>query len=287
MKHILKKPFFSILSIAVLLVTSCTERYDIELDGTYTRCVVYGEFTTDTIPHKVTITRSGGYFSNTSPQGISAAQVSITEGTTTYILTESVDEPGNYYTQPDAFGIEGKTYTLNIENVNLLGDGVMQSYTATSFLPPVAEPDSIKVIYMNAWQGWITQAYALDPAASNDFYMFHTWVNDTLETDSLGNIISTDDILFNGSYTNGISIHYWQGYDALEAGDSIVAGFCGITEDYFKFITEAQTASRPSSPLFSGPPANPRTNISNNGIGYFTAYSIKRTMAVIPSLPPL
>lgn len=287
MNYLITKPIVSILSISVLFLASCTERYVIELDNTYVRCVIYGELTTDTTAHRVKINRSGGYFSNTSPQGISGANVSITDGENVFILTESPTETGVYYTQPNVFGEIGKTYTLSIQNVNLLGDGVMQNYTASSYLPNVAQPDSINVLYIPDWRSWAVFTGAIDPVESKNFYMFHTWVNNTLETDSLSNLRIFDDILFNGSNMYEIPNFFWMNQAALLPGDTVVSGICGITEDYFKFVTETQIAARPSNPLFSGAPANPRTNISNNGIGYFTAYSVKRVAKVIAPLPPL
>ena len=286
MKSLLSKQIISILSISVFIIASCTERYDIELDSTYVRCVVYGELTTDTTAHKIAISRSGGYFSNATPQGISGANVSITDGENVFALTESQTEAGVYFTLPNVYGEIGKAYTLSIQNVDLLGDGVMQSYTATSYLPDVVQPDSINVFYIPDWRSWALFTGAVDPVDSKNYYMFHTWVNSTLETDSISNLRIFDDILFNGSNMYEIPNYFWMNQAALSPGDTVVSGICGITEDYFKFVTETQTTARPSNPLFSGAPANPRTNISNNGIGYFTTYSIKRVSAVIASFPP-
>lgn len=281
--------YIKIIGLVVMVysmgMTSCTERIDIDLDGTYTRCVVYGEITTDTTSHKVIITRSANYFSNTTAEGISGANVSINDGQQEFILSEDPLSPGTYITQPNVFGVEGKTYTLIIDNVDLHNNGEMKSYTASSFLPPVNEPDSIKVIYRPEWRGWVVQAFALDSANRKDFYMFHTWLNGVLETDSLSTRITADDLFFNGSYTNGITIKYWEGQETLLPGDTIVAGFCGITQNYYKFIDEVRATIRPSSPLFSAPPANPRTNISNNAIGFFAAYSLKRSTYIIPPIP--
>lgn len=270
----------------IIFLGACTERIDIDLDSTYTRCVIYGELTTDTTSHRIFISRTGNYFSNEPAIGISGATVSITDGEITHFLSEDPQQPGTYITQPNVFGIEGKTYTLLVENVDLLGNGVLQNYTASSLLPPVLAPDSIRVIYRSQWRGWVVQAFASDPADSKDFYMFHTWLNGNLETDSLSTRVIADDLFFNGSYTNGITIKYWEGQNRITPGDTIVSGFCGITEDYYKFVDEVRTTVRPSSPLFSAPPANPRTNISNNGIGYFTAYSVKRAHFIVPNIEP-
>ena len=112
--------------------------------------------------------------------------------------------------------------------------------------------------------------------------MFKLYINDVLYTDSLSNISITDDKFFNGSQTNGIPVLYVIEKDTIKSGDRIVAELCGITEDYYNFIMEAQTMYYPQVPIFSGPPANVRSNLSNNAIGYFTAYSISRKEYTVP-----
>jgi hypothetical protein len=254
---------------------------DIELDGTFTRCVIFGSITTDTTSHKITITRTGDFFSNTSPQGISGANVRIWDGENDFILTENPDEPGVYYTESTAYARLDRKYTLFVDNVDLLLDGNHSSYQAITEIRPVAEPDSIKVVYIKDWEGWIVQAFAKDPPETEDFYKFLIYRNGELHSDSLMNINISDDILFNGNNTNGIPIYFLRSEKGFTIGDEIMVEFCGITRDYFKYLNEVQTSARPSVPLFSGPPANPRSNLSNGALGYFTAYSISKAKTII------
>jgi len=141
MKMNSKKILFALATFFIL--TSCTERIDLELDSTYTRCVIYGEITTDTTSHKVMITRSGDYFGQNAPVGISGAMVSISDGENVFDLTESDFQSGVYLTDSTVYGVPGRTYILSISNVDLLGDGQMKSYEAMSELRPVAKPASL------------------------------------------------------------------------------------------------------------------------------------------------
>jgi hypothetical protein len=272
-----------LIAVAIFAIAqySCTEIIEMEVGSTFTRCVIYGEFTTDTTTHRVSVSRSGEFFANQPPVGISGADVTITDGEVIFPLTEDPENPGTYYTQPDAFGVPGRTYTLHVRNVDLLGDGALQSYQASSYLAPVANADSIVVEYFRPWEGWIIKAYAKDPVETEDFYMFRAYVNGELHSDTLRHLIVTDDLLFNGRETNGIEVYYFQGEDALLPGDTITAYFCGITRDYFIFVMEVQAAVRRSSPMFSGPPANPATNLNNDAVGYFTAFSVSKATVVI------
>ncbi len=47
-----------------------------------------------------------------------------------------------------------------------------------------------------------------------------------------------------------------------------------ITQEYAEFIWELQEETGMSLPLFSGPPANIKSNVDHGAIGFFTAYSV-------------
>jgi len=274
MKRVVNKIIYIAILVLPFINQSCTERIDFKLDSTSTSCVIYGVITTDTTEHQVSIYKSADYYSNKPPEAISGAVVTISDGTTTFPLTESSTKPGNYYTAPDVYGEVGKTYTLNVSNVDLFNDGNLTSYTASSEIKPVAKIDSIDTRYNSDYKLWMVKAWAQDPVETKDYYMFITKINGVLYADSLANLVVTEDKYYNGSYTNGITCYAFAEKDTVKIGYDVTLDICAITEDFFHFITEAQTLINPQNPLFSGPPANARTNISNNAFGYFAAYSI-------------
>lgn len=275
------------LTISMFAITSCTERMDIELDSIPPKIIVYGYITTDTMAHMVRITQTADYFSNTVPQTISGATLSITDGVNFYPLTESATEPGNYYTQPDVFGELGKTYTLTAENVTMIGDDVAYNLTAESEIPALDADyqtkylDSINVLYNTQWDGWYVNGWANEPEDQKNFYMFKVYINDVLYSDSLNNIEVTDDKLINGNSTNGASLYFIEDPDTLKLGYKVTLELSIIPEDYFKFIGEVKTSSQPQIPLFSAPPANARTNFNNGAIGYFSAYAVIRSSYIV------
>jgi Domain of unknown function (DUF4249) len=286
----MKRYFFNLMLPSVLLLSSCTERIDIELDNSYTRLVVYGEVTTDTLIHTVKLTTTSDYYYNEPAPPVSNAIVELREGANSFLLTESPANSGIYETTSDFFGIPGKTYHLNISNIDINKDGVLEEYSAESYLPPVGDLDSIKLKYTenSFFSGWEVLVYAWDNAYTKDYYSFKVKKNRELLTDTLNNFIVQSDDLFNGNYTYGITSQFLND-DSLEEkaipGDSIIFEINGITYDYFVFIIEAQNESSTSTPLFNGPPANISSNISNGALGFFTAYSIKRAGAIVPDYP--
>jgi len=279
-----------ILIIALAsLMWQCTERIEVEVDSTYTRLVVEGYITTDTMAHYVKLSLSGDYFANKPADRIGDALVRIDDGDHTIELTESESEAGLYLTEPDYHGIPGKTYTLTINQVDIDKDGVYEEYTAESILHPVAKMDSIALDLMESPHFKIYQVlvYAWDPPETN-FYAFKVYKNGTLLTDTLSELLVQNDEFFNGNYTHGIPSQFLthgipsqfldqdKEGEVLVEGDTVTFELDGITEEYYQYIIEAQSEVFYKTPMFSGPPSNIMSNISNGALGFFSAYSIER-----------
>jgi len=264
----------AIFLVPAIIVASCTEPMDLELDSTFTRLVVEGAVTTDTGNHQVRLSSTTDFYYNTIPPAVSGATVKISDGSMVIELTENDFGSGVYETPADFFGEVGKTYTLMIELEEEIGGHT--AYSASCLLRPTAQPDSIQIEYQPTWgEGfWEIKLYAQDPP-SNDFYKFLTFINDVLVTDSLQEIFVIDDRLFNGNYTNGIGISYLNAAtedNRLNPGDVVTILIANLTEDYAGFILTARTENSFNTPLFSGPPANVQGNISNGAIGFFAAF---------------
>lgn len=262
----------------------CTERIEIEVDSSYTRLVVEGYISTDTVQHSVRLTASSDYFFNQQAPHVSDAMVTISDGDSIIYLTESQDHPGTYLTHPGYYGIPGKTYTLAISHVDINMDGVLEEYTANSELRPVNKVDSIQLEpltgeYFNIFQILV---YALDPPDKN-YYAFRVLKNGILVKDTLYELVVQDDIFFNGNYIYGAPSQFLdqdEEDEVIQTGDTITFEINGITKEYYNFILEAQSEISFQTPMFSGPPANISTNISNGAIGFFAAYSIDRCSVI-------
>jgi hypothetical protein len=273
-----------LLFILSITVISCTERIDIKVDESYTRLVVDGSVTTETMKHKVILSKTSDYFYNKPPVMVTGALVTISDGNLKETLEE--ESPGVYSTDSTYTGVAGKTYILDISLENPVGG--FADYTATSTLLPVAHLDSIGLEFHQGWgfSGiWEIKSYLLDPP-TRDYYRILIYRNSKMITDTLNEWYVTDDLFFNGNYTNGAGIGYLvQDYhdQTVSAGDTITAEVDGIGKDYAVFISEAQVEIYGSNPLFSGPSANVRGNISNGAIGFFAAYSVTRASAIVPA----
>jgi hypothetical protein len=270
-----------LLTGILFFMTSCTEKIDIDLGTTFTRFVVEGAVTTDTMRHHVKLSKSIDYYSQTDIPAVSDAVVTIDDGITTVILEENDTLPGYYETPADYYGIPGRIYHLNIELQEAING--QTNYSASCLLNPVAPIDSINVVYKEEWEAWELQIYAWDPGAIN-FYSFYVYRNGDLVTDTINEIGISDDKYFNGNFTYGAPVYYFIKDDPTEnvfPGDTITLQMGGITEEYYYFVYDViMETFEYRNPLFSGPPANISTNITNGGMGFFTAYAVSYATTV-------
>jgi hypothetical protein len=276
---------FNIISAAILVAvafSSCTEEMDINLDSTYTRLVVDGLITTDTTSHYVRLAKSASYFYNQPLEAVSNARVTLSDGTNSIELTESTTKPGYYYTPADYYGVAGKTYSITIAEVDIDDDKVTETYSASSYLHPLAKADSI-ALEQSKFSDDIYEVmfYGQDPAETHDYYLFKVRRNGVMVTDTLTEASYTDDEMFNGKYVNNVSVGMLNTNktdEDFQVGDTITLEFSDISHKYFIYLNELFSEANGSSP-FGGQSANISTNIegsNNKAIGFFTAYAIDR-----------
>jgi hypothetical protein len=278
----LSKVLFFILLLSVI-ITSCTERIDIELDDSYTRLVVDGAITTETRAHTIMLSKTSSYFYNKPSPKVTGATVSITDGEFRFDLKEEI--PGVYQTAPTVHGEVGKTYTLNIKLAGQIGG--YSDYIAQSKIYPVTPLDSIGLHFNPQWSEggiWEVKCYVQEPPTV-DFYRFLVFKNEKMISDTLNEWFVTDDKFINGNYTNGATIAYIQQAspeEGLAAGDKVTIEVNSIGKEYADFLLAAQSELFGSNPLFSGPPANVKGNINNGAVGFFAAYSVTRSSTLTP-----
>jgi len=273
--------------LLVVMATSCTEPFPMNTKTTYTRLVIYGEISTDTTVHRVYLSKSADYFSNKPVEKISGALVTITDGTVITQLQESSTEAGTYETGANFYGVPGHTYKLLVEQVDLLGNGSYVSDSASSYLPNPIPIDSVQVAKEDFYtEGWAVKLFAQDPEEEGNCYAFKAYINGKLDTDTLSNITTTDDKLFNGKQTNGIIVFFYEELNKVEDTDTVTLEMMTINRNYMNFLLSVQTAVQGSNPLFSGPPANISTNFKNGAMGFFTAFSLSRKSTIVRTANP-
>ena len=269
----------------MVFTVSCTEKIELPLDTTEPYLVVNAIITTDTAEHIVQLYKTADFYNSEVPEPISNAQVTLMARDRTILLAEDPACRGTYATSPEFYGEIGQTYILQIEQVDINNDGIMETYSAENTIAPINQIDSIKVEAFEAGEhtGVHVIVFYPDPPGPN-YYLFKTYINDVLISDSLHEWQIANDLLFDGGYVNGLP---WQWLDAddkederLFAGDTVMFEMNSIDKGYFDYIAQMY-AEISHNPLMSGPPANIVPNISGRAVGYFACYSVSRKCIVL------
>ncbi|MGD9556296.1 MAG: DUF4249 domain-containing protein [Mangrovibacterium sp.] len=273
--------------LTLILLVACKEEIDLPLKEHGTRMlVVEGQITTDTTAHRVRLSYTSDFYDTTS-YVVENAMVSVSDGTSNYLLTEDAQKKGLFKTAADFYGVPGKTYRLTITGVDSDEDGEEETYTAESTMPSMITVDSIRVAVVHKFYTDVLQiSYNTDEdPAPNDAYMYRAAVNGVMVTDSLHEWGFTDDRLFNGQRIEDEPVIYLdqeiKQYEVKD-GDQIMLETSHIPHAYYKYLNDALWEYWGSDP-FGGNPANIPTNISGprKAWGFFTTYPIVRKIKTL------
>lgn len=262
-----------------LLISGCSEKIDFNLPTESSgKLVIEGRITDSTMVHKVKLSRITPYFDNSSITTESGATVSITDGSVVFNLTESGTTPGTYETAPTVKGEIGKTYTLNV----LTSNG--ESYSASSELKRVPKigisaKDTVSLFTQDPFIALFY--WGKDPDGVGDHYFYRVYIDGALDNDSLSEMsreIADDELVDGITFVDEIYDFYYFGMDRFEKDTlTVQAEILSITEDEFDFIIGVKLETDWKGTIFDGPSANPKSNVSNGGFGYFGASAVRKS----------
>ncbi|MDA9820776.1 DUF4249 domain-containing protein [Salibacteraceae bacterium] len=263
------------LILSALLLTSCTEVIDFDLNDSQTRIVIEGEITNEQKAHEIRVTESTSYYYSEEPPAVSGATVTISDGANTFVLTEVDTLPGVYRTEPTVEGKLGERYTLNVTYDN-------QTYTAVDTMRGVVDMESVFVVpvedtlFTTDTFYWIIMFGQENPGLG-DHYVWDYYLNGVLQTEPLvEKAFGRDDFVDGASPSEGWPVFNNIPYDAFEVGDSISLEIRSVSGEYFDFIIESLLNTAFRGGFFDGPPANVSSNIDNGAIGFFRASAVSR-----------
>lgn len=305
----MKKTIY-LLSIISLLF-SCTKEVEIEIPGYKEQLVIDGSIETGQ-PPIVLLTKSSDVYSPTDLSTffnsfVSGAQISVSNGTTTFDLIEicsdnippgsealvsellgvSIDDLANFhicgYTSfdPSIFGEIGKTYTLSV-----IFEG--QTYTAET---KIEQPNPLTNVFWKPDGDLTTHGFSwatlADPPNQFDAYK---WEVKRINLDIDGNPMDANfdepfGPVFDDEFFDGMTFDFFYdnpfGYEAgilddyaglYELGDTIVIKFSKIDENVYEFLEkkyiQLSTAGNPFAT-----PTNIPNNISGDALGIWAGYS--------------
>ena len=117
--------------------------------------------------------------------------------------------------------------------------------------------------------------YAKEPQNSTDYYLFKFYRNDSLKVYNDTDIYYADDDVL-GENIDGVPSPIYYAPD-----DVARVEMYSLTRDGFVFYNDLQSLLNSDGGLFSQPPSNSRTNLTNGALGYFQVSAVEIKEIVI------
>jgi len=249
------RKFPVIFAALILIHTSCyRDAIDLDLDGIGSQVVIEGIVTDQSGPYTVKISKPVNFKRASEFLPISHADVMISDDSGN---SETLHESqAGYYRTHNMQGFPGKTYSLNVS----IGG---EKYSAISTMPEAIDLDSIGFI---SYGQVSIICYFTDPAGVKNYCRLKVFQN--------GELVYT--YLYQDRYSDGQQIVIDDIETNFNHGDHVEIQFMTInkaTFEYFETINDAQVTL---VTLY-----NPKTNLSNNALGYFSAHALRRYTFIV------
>jgi hypothetical protein len=262
-------------AVLTALFPSCQKVISVDLNDANPQMVTEAIVTDQPGPYTVTLTKSGDYFTP-SLYFPPVTHAFVTIGDDLGLIDTLRETAGGVYRTSFLHGGPGRTYYLRV-----IAEG--KEYDALSTMPPRVNIDTLVALHTRESDG--DQVYNLyvifkDPPAPGNYYRMNLRVNVPISPDSID---GRRYHLYTDKLTNGneaaVRIRM---RNHFQPGDSVWVDLLSIDKasyDYFNTLNNILTSDRSPTSLA---PANPNTNLTNGGLGYFAAFSVDSKIIVLP-----
>jgi hypothetical protein len=263
-----------ILILGSIIFWSCEEPVHLDVSQGESHVVIEGQVTNVSGKQYVKITRSAGFYDSGKTPRVADAVVVVKDDVGNefpfiHNPGNQADSAGYYLPQTSFIGEIGRTYTLQATV-----DG--QLYEATDELFYVTPIDSLTYrvdedekkdpkVFGKYYEVLI---YAKEPQETKDYYLFKFFRNDSLQNDVDTDIYYTDDKVL-GESIDGVSSPIY-----FAPGDRARCEIYSISREAFVFYNDLQSLLQNDGGLFSQPPSNSRSNVTNGALGFFQASAL-------------
>jgi Domain of unknown function (DUF4249) len=256
---------------------SCQKVMNIDLNSASPQLVVEGNITDGPGPYLVRLSQSVNFDEITQIPVVTDAVVEISDSTSGVRETFK-GSPAGIYRSVLIKGIPGHRYNLMIRTD-------CQVYEAVSEMPYPVDFSSLEIIRERGGDSPFDRGNSVnyrvnfeinDPPEYKNYYRIIVYHN--------GREISSRRV-FDDQFNNGkIIANDFELRDSTDfnPGDSIRIQLMNIDKGTFNFFRTLRNAAGGVS-FLSASPANPISNISNNGLGYFSASSVRSRSLTIPN----
>jgi hypothetical protein len=265
---------FSALFILLALFSSCEKAIDLNLENSDPKYVIEGVVTNEAGGAKVLLSQSKKFTDDNTFTGVSGAQVSVESDGKVYSFEPTAT---GVYQNSTLTGIPGHTYHLTVK----VGD---KTYTSASTMPQPVSLDSIYVMNdefatnKDGSKMRLATVKYKDPAAEENYYRFVQYIDNKKEK-----TVFVDDDEFTDGQTVNSRLNYNNDNDdparEIRTGKQLMVEMQCIDAAVYKYFFSLTTGA--SGDGNNAAPSNPMSNISGDGLGYFSVYTItRRTITV-------
>jgi hypothetical protein len=267
------KNIFIVLLISIFF-WSCDEPVRLDVDQGEARVVIEGLVTNLPGHQYVKLSHTAGFYDTGKSPRITNASVLVTDDAGNEF--PFIHNPGNladsagYYLPEGSFtGEIGRTYSLRVtidDEVYEAKDKLFNVTPIDSLTYQVDEDE--KEDPEDDGKFYEVLIYAKEPQDTKDFYLFRFFRNDSIIVNNDTEIYFTDDETL-GEKIDGVSSPIY-----FAPGDRARCEIYSISRNAFIFYNDLQNLLNSDGGLFSQPPSNSRTNISNGALGFFQASAL-------------
>ncbi|MCD9014011.1 DUF4249 domain-containing protein [Parachryseolinea silvisoli] len=271
----------ALLALSALLMTACDEEYIMDDLQTESTVVIEGLVTNLPGRQFVKVSRSGDFYASGKTERITNATVQVTDNAgNTFLYAHNpnghADSVGYYKPTVPFVGQVGRTYNLTVQadGETFIASDEMFHINPIEELEFRVDDDQVDEPEDEDFPNRIYEVLMTveEPQETRDYYLFRTYRNgeriwaESSEEDP--EIYVTDDVLVGGEI-NDIAI---PGY--FENGEVAGAEIYSLSRPVFIYYRDLSKILANDGGMFDPPPANPRSNISNNAYGVFQASAI-------------
>lgn len=269
------------LLIIVASFTACETTYFLDSDQSEPKIVIEGVLTNRANDQYVKVSRSDQFYDSGKTPRVTDAVVSVSDNEGN--VFDFVHNPGNdpdsngYYLPSTKFaGVIGRVYTLSVA-----ADG--NEFTATDEMFRVTSIDSLTYELDPeeqedpelAGKYYEVLIYAQEPQETKDYYLFDFYRNDSLLLYEPDEIYFADDVAL-GEEINGVHSPLYYG-----KGDKARVIASSLTRAGYIFYSDLQSLLTNDGGMYSPPPANCRTNLTNGALGFFRVSAVSTDEIII------
>jgi hypothetical protein len=261
--------YIVVIFFSAFVFLSCEKTVLLDLQQMPAKVVIEGLLTNQPNYQFVKVTRTSGFYGSGATPRITDAIVLVEDdlgAQFNYIHNPNNHPDSNGYYLPAVpfVGVIDRTYTLTV-TVN------GENYVAEDKLYNVTSIDSLDYqVNHNEMDDpkedgkyYEVLMYAKEPQETEDYYLFKFYRNDSLK------LYNPSDIYFSDDKTLGEEIHGVQSPIYYAQEDSARVEMFSLSRTGYVFYSDLFNLINNDGGMFSPPPANSRTNLSNGALGFF------------------